>query len=254
MKIAVVTGAASGIGLACAEELHSHNYKIIGVDIQEPLETSIDGVFRLFRIVDIAKMDNITQFVAELSKIIDHVDVLVNSAGIHCRKPFDSITEIDFDNVISINAKAPFFMTQKLLPLMMQGEYSNRSIVNISSVHSKATTPLLSVYATSKGALSAMTRTMALELASKRIRVNAVLPGAINTPMLQHGFQKLYGKPGVSVEQMLNDFGKKLPVRRIGEAVDVAKAVYFLADEENSFITGESLVIDGGVLARLSTE
>jgi NAD(P)-dependent dehydrogenase (short-subunit alcohol dehydrogenase family) len=84
----------------------------------------------------------------------------VNAAGIHCGKPFDSITETDFDNIISINAKAPFFLTQKLLPLMMQGEYSNRSIVNISSVHAKATTPLLSAYAATKGALSAMTRTM----------------------------------------------------------------------------------------------
>uniref|UniRef100_A0A914X8J9 SDR family oxidoreductase n=1 Tax=Plectus sambesii TaxID=2011161 RepID=A0A914X8J9_9BILA len=254
MKFAVITGAASGIGAACVEEFHSHSYKIIGVDVQQPLEISAADLFHQFHIVDIAHVANITDFIAKLSDAVDHVDVLVNAAGIHSGKPIELVSEDDFDRIISINAKAPFFLTQKLLPLMTQGDYSDRSIVNISSVHATATTPLLSSYAASKGALTAMTRTMALELASKKIRVNAVQPGAINTPMLQNGFQKLYGKPGVNVDEMVNNFGKKLPVGRIGRAADIATAVYFLANENNSFITGTSLVVDGGVLSHLSTE
>jgi len=252
-KIAIITGAASGIGAACATEFFAKNYQVIGVDIQKPVEKASENVFHQFHLVDLSKLTDITAFVEKMSGTIDHVDVLVNCAGLTIVKPFQDMTEHDFDYIMAVNVKAPFFLAQKLLPLMTHGEYTNRSIVNISSVHATATVPLMAPYTASKGAISALTRTLALELAKLKIRVNAVQPGAIYTPLLIANYEKLHGSPGVNLDHLIAKDAENIPVGRQGTGKDIANGVLFLANEENSFITGESLVIDGGFLARLST-
>uniref|UniRef100_A0A914X4Z3 SDR family oxidoreductase n=1 Tax=Plectus sambesii TaxID=2011161 RepID=A0A914X4Z3_9BILA len=254
MKIAVITGAASGIGAACAAEFAAKKYQVIGVDIQQPVEKPTADVFLEYHTVDLSKMAQIDEFVEKISKTIDHVDVVVNCAGLTIVKPFQQMTEHDFDYVMAVNLKAPFFLTQKLLPLMTRGEYSNRSVVNISSVHATATIPHMASYTASKGGLSALTRTLALELAKVKIRVNAVQPGAIHTPMLIEGYRALYSSPDVNLEEYIAKDAENIPAGRQGNGKDIANAVLFLANEENSFVTGESLVVDGGFLARLSTK
>lgn len=128
------------------------------------------------------------------------------------------------------------------------------SIVNISSVHAFATSKNISSYAATKGAILAFTRAISLELAKYKIRVNALLPGAVDTRMLREGLKRNI-KKGKNLDNTLKEFEKKHPLGRIGKPEEIAKAIYFLADSnEASFITGQSLIVDGGAMAQLSTE
>jgi 3-oxoacyl-[acyl-carrier protein] reductase len=161
MKIAVVTGAASGMGAACCVEFAARGYQVIGIDIQEPIASVISReLFLQFHIVNVSKVANIVSVVEEMSKSIDHVDVLVNAAGVFLFKAFEEMTEDDFDHTLNVNTKAPFFLSQMLLPLMTKGDYNNRSIVNITSTSATATLPGLATYTASKGGLTALTRTL----------------------------------------------------------------------------------------------
>jgi NAD(P)-dependent dehydrogenase (short-subunit alcohol dehydrogenase family) len=176
---------------------------------------------------------------------------LVNNAGIQLNEPVEDISQNQWQAVMDSNLQAPFVTAQACLSLLEAGK---GAIVNVSSVHAVATSINLSAYAASKGGLLSLTRQMALELAPRNIRVNAVLPGAVDTEMLRSGLDRGH-LAGETMENKLAALGERTPLGRVGEPAEIAQAILFLADpERSSFITGQALIVDGGATARLSTE
>jgi len=180
------------------------------------------------------------------------LDALVNNAALQICKPLVDTTYEDFDRVIAANLKA-VFMCMKHGHALLAASGSG-AVINVSSVHAVATSRSISIYAASKGALSALTRAAALEFAEHNIRVNSVLPGAVDTPMLHSGLARGHVE-GTNVKDLVRGLGKKHVLGRVGQPAEIGEAILFLADSDrSSFITGQSITVDGGATARLSTE
>jgi NAD(P)-dependent dehydrogenase (short-subunit alcohol dehydrogenase family) len=232
-RVVVVTGAAGGVGSATCALLAEHGWEVIGLDRHpSPTERSL--------VVDIGDTDAIDAALSSLER----VDGLVNNAAVQHFKPILETTVEEWDAVHAQNLRGAFFC---LKALHRQLAASRGAIVNVSSVHAFATSHSIAAYAASKGGLVALTRAAALEFAEDGIRVNAVLPGATDTPALRAGLGR---EP--RLEQTLLE---RTPLGRFGDPRDIAEAISFLLDcERSAFITGQTFVVDGGALARLSTE
>ena len=179
------------------------------------------------------------------------LDALVNNAAVQLCKPLVGTTAEEWDEVMASNVRSAYLGVRFGHALLRCRE---SAIVNVASVHAAATSIGLAAYAASKGALVSLTRAMAIELASDGIRVNAVLPGAVDTPMLRAGLRR--GHAGAGEEEVLvQRLGERHPLQRVGRPEEIAEAILFLCDgTRSSFVTGQTFVIDGGALARLSTE
>lgn len=247
--VAVVTGAAQGIGRAIAEELHQRGATLVLVDrnaaglVATVQDLSSPGLAQVHSaIADLADPAAITALAAQIATLTPHVNILVNNAGIEYDLPFDQVTAELFDRVIAINLRAPFLMSQSLAPLFPA---AGGAIVNIGSIH--ATHAFLNAipYACSKAGMMALTRNLALELASKRIRVNAVCPGYIDTALWDE-----WVKSSPDPEALAAQTEALHPLGRRGLPADVASAVAYLASPASAWITGTHLVIDGGLTIR----
>ena len=236
-KTAIITGAASGIGKATLELFKSKGYRVIGLDVEEGAEC---------RKVDISNSNDVQKFCKDLSGENIKVDVLVNNAAVQVEKQLVDTEEDEWDRVFGVNVKSIYLLTRYL-----DGQFSGTAaIVNVSSVHARNTSIGLASYVASKGAVSALTRAMALELAPKGIRVNSVLPGAVDTPMLQKGLGR-----NASHEESLSKLKRSTPLGKLGEPGEVASLIYFLSNNDSaSNITGQEFVCDGGVTAKLASE
>lgn len=228
----VVTGALGRIGSACVNAFRDLGAEVVGVDIAG---TSPAGDHLKLDIGDPACGTH----------LLDHlrgrpVDVLVNNAAVGYAREATETGAPEFDRVMAVNLRAPFLMATALHPTLRE---RSGVVVNVSSVHAVATSGRVSVYAASKGGLVSLTRALALEWAPE-VRVNCVLPGAVETDMLADGLLR--------ANVTLEEFGQKQPMQRVGQPAEIAEAVVFLAT--NSYTTGASLVVDGGASARLSTE
>jgi NAD(P)-dependent dehydrogenase (short-subunit alcohol dehydrogenase family) len=160
-------------------------------------------------------------------------------------------TPEEWDRVMAVNVRSVYLGVRQLYPLMRE---QGGAIVNVSSVHAIATSANIAAYAASKGGMLALTRALAIELAGDKIRVNAVLPGAVETTMLYAGLGRGHLQ-GEEVAELVEQLGSKHVMGRVGQPGEIAEAIYFLADGRRSgFMTGQSLVVDGGAIARLSTE
>jgi glucose 1-dehydrogenase len=233
-KVALITGAAGGIGNATASLFAARGWDIIPVDKSR-------ARFQ----VDLARVDQVAQFVEQVKSSHTALDALVNNAAEQIAKPLLETAPEEWDRLIATNVRAIYLLMRGLHPLLANAA---GSVVNVASVHAISTSRGLAAYAASKAGVVGLTRASALEFAGDGVRVNAVLPGAIDTPMLADGLKR-QGSGG------LEALVKKHPLGRIGKPADVAEAIYFLADPDRaSFITGQTLVVDGGASARLSTE
>ena len=238
-QTAIITGAAGGIGQATVAAFKRDGWLVVGVDLTEP--PAVDRFIRC----DLARIDEVERAGMEMADV-GQVTALVNNAGVHFASDLLDTTADDWDQVMAVNARAAYLLTRLTRPLMQD---AGGAVVNVSSVHALATTRGMTAYAASKGAIVAMTRALALDLGPEGIRVNAVLPGAIDTPML------LPGVTGGDRESGLDALASRTSLRRIGLPEDVAHAILFLADRNrSSFITGQTVVVDGGAMARLSSE
>lgn len=247
-RIVLITGVSGGIGIATARAFLKDNWKVIGVDLIHG-----NGIppSMLFIQSDISDLNAIKVLFRELSEKEGRMDALVNNAAIQICKPFMKTTVEDWDSTINVNLRSVFLTVQGAFPLLKK---SGGAVINVSSVHAFSTSSGMSAYAASKGGLIALTREMALELAEDNIRVNAVVPGAVDTPMLRSGLDRGHLKEK-TINKQLNQLGNRHPIGRIAKPDEVAQAILFLADQrQSSFITGTSLVVDGGATARLSTE
>lgn len=236
-RVAVVTGAAGGIGQATLRVLAAQDWEVIGLDRAPRVESSLDWIE-----VDLSDAEALTAALERLPRI----DGLVNNAAIqHATSLVDTSVE-QWDAIQAVNLRAPFVAIKACAERLA----ANRgAVVNVASVHALATSQNVAPYAASKGGLLALTRAAAVELAGVGIRVNAVAPGAVDTPALRDGFaRQVTGDP----ERVLRE---RTPLGRFAEPEEIAQAVAFLLDRERSaFVTGETLVVDGGASARLSTE
>jgi NAD(P)-dependent dehydrogenase (short-subunit alcohol dehydrogenase family) len=247
-KIVVITGAAGGIGHATAAVFNDAGWSVIGLDLRVcEARTS----FYRFMQVDVAKASDCDDAFAELAKTVGHVETLVNNAAVQVCKPLVQTSPEEWDMIMNSNLRSAYLCVRGAYPLM-RGR--NAAIVNISSVHASATSANIAAYAASKGAMASLTRALAIELAADAIRVNAVLPGAVDTGMLRSGLGRghLHGK---TEDEMLQELGKRSIIGRVGRPEEIAQAILFLADyKRSSFITGQLFAVDGGALAKLCTE
>jgi glucose 1-dehydrogenase len=247
-KIVVITGVAGGIGSATAEVFANNGWHVVGVDRQKPVRR-LCGVHRFVQ-ADISEPSALEEMYETIGKNEGDIHALVNNAAIQVCRPIMETTVEEWDAVMASNIRSVFLGVKFAHPFLVSGG----AIVNVSSVHALATSVNIAAYAASKGALLAFTRALALEFAVRGIRVNAVLPGAVRTPMLISGLGRGH-VTGRSADDLVEALGSKHVVGRVGQPHEIGEAILFLADtERSSFITGQSLIVDGGALCRLSTE
>lgn len=240
-KVVLISGVNGGIGTSLSLSFKESGWNVIGIDIRGGSNDHCDHFLKL----DVSDPVSVKSGFDIVLNNYARVDCLINNAAIQVEKTLAETTEKEWEKVFRVNLHSVFFMVKYFIKLL-----NNSSIINISSVHARATSKGLAAYAASKGALSSLTRSMAIELADLGIRVNAILPGAIETPMLQKGFERKN-----SADKARRILVEATPLHKIGDPADVANLALFLADNSKSGnITGQEFVCDGGVLARLASE
>ena len=240
-KVAVITGGNSGIGLATAKEFNEQGAQVIitGRD-QETLDAAsreIGGNVVALR-SDTSSLTEIDRLFAAIKEKFGHIDVLFVNAGIGKFAPVDAVTEEFFDSIMDINFKGAYFTIQKALPLLSD----NASIILNASISANIGMPNTSVYAASKAALITLARTLSGELVGRGIRVNAISPGPVTTPILGR-----MGLPPEVIAETAKNMEVQVPMKRFGRPEEIAKTVLFLASDDSSFLLGTEIVADGGM-------
>ena len=241
--VVVVTGAASGLGRESARHFADCGATVVAVDInRQGLEEIATPRIRPF-VADISKGAEcaaVASWAAERGPIRG----LLNSAGIELHGSVIEMAEESWDRVMNVNLKAIFLLSKHVIPHMVAN--GSGSVVNMSSIQALATQAGVAAYAASKGAVLSLTRVMALDHGKDNIRVTAICPGTIDTPMARANAQHWNPR---NPEAVLNEWGSKHALNRIGQPIEVARLAAFLISEESSFITGSYHLVDGGLLA-----
>ncbi len=241
-KVVIVTGAGKGIGRGIAHIFAKNGYKVIVSDIN--LEECLNVVKEIEDLgnealavkCDVSLKSEVENLFKETVVKFGRLDVLVNNAGIFPFVPFEQMTEENWDKVIDVNLKSIFLCSQEAVKNMKEGG----KIVNISSIAASVGFSGLVHYCASKGGLNGMIRALALELAEKKININNVAPGAIETP----------GATGALDEEAKKQSIAGIPIGRLGRPEDIANAVLFLASDRADYITGQTLIVDGGFILK----
>jgi len=239
-KIALITGGNSGIGLATAKEFVKEGAHVFITGRRQPeLDAAVKEIGKNVTAVkgDVAKLDDLDRLFAQIKRDKGKLDIVFANAGFATYAPLGTITEEQFDTHFNTNVKGVLFTVQKALPLIPDG---GSIILNASIVASKGF-PANSVYSATKAALRSFARTWTMDLKDRRIRVNAVSPGPIETP----GLKQLLASSDVGA-QRANALSSGVPLGRLGRPDEIAKAVVFLASDDSSFVTGTELFVDGG--------
>ncbi|MFL6374427.1 MAG: SDR family NAD(P)-dependent oxidoreductase [Pyrinomonadaceae bacterium] len=240
-KVAIVTGSASGIGLATAKRLGSEGCRVVIADLKgDKADTAAGDVKQagapdaVATVCDVSKEDQVNSAVETAMNKFSRLDVVVNNAGLMVFKPITEHTEEDWLRILHVDLLGAFFFTKHAFGVMKKGS----AIVNVSSIHAIETTPNVASYAAAKAALVSLTRSAAIEGKPMGIRVNAILPGAIDTPML---WENPNVKAGLETINMSD----------VGKAEDIAATIAYLASDDAQFVQGAAVRADGGRLDRL---
>ncbi len=245
----LVTGAARGIGRAIVDAFRARGWQVVGWDVR-PVSDGPDDV--LFQQVDVADPQAVDAAMADVAARTPVLHALVNNAAVQIAKPLIETTPAEWDALMAVNLRGPYVVSRAAYRLLRAA--GDAAVVHVASVHALATSANIAAYAASKGGLLALTRAMAIEWAPVGIRVNAVLPGAVDTDMLRAGLQRGH-LAAADVDAQLAELAQRTVIGRVGTPAEIAAAVVFLADPaQSSFMTGHGLVVDGGATIRLSTE
>lgn len=254
-KNAIVTGGARGIGEAIALRFAEAGANVVVVDRDGDAVGAVvarihlAGGRALGLVADVAQPTTATTVVDACVKTFGSVDILVNNAGIFPAKAFVEVDEGMWDRVLDVNLKAAFFFSQAAAQRMI-GAGGGGSIVQIASIDALHPTGNLTVYDASKGGLVMLTRSMAKELASSGIRVNAICPGGVATPGVDAIVDEMAKSLHLSAAQLQQSMGSGVPLGRMGLPDDIARAALFFASPLSSWVTGATLVVDGGTLLK----
>ncbi|WP_454064047.1 SDR family oxidoreductase [Candidatus Nitrospira salsa] len=240
-KVAVITGGNSGIGLATAKLFQTEGATVVITGRrQEAVDNAVKkiGGTSAGIVSDAGNMNDIQALYAYIQKDVGKIDVLFLNAGVATFGPFTSMDEATFDHMVNVNFKGLFFNVQKALPLLNEGA----SVIFNTSIADQKGFPSTNVYAATKAAVRSLARTLSGELYESKIRVNALAPGPIDTPI----FEKV-GIPQEAVGDVKGGFAKENPMKRMGTSEEIAKAALFLASDDSSYIMGIDLTVDGGM-------
>jgi len=247
-KVAIVTGAASGIGRATAILFAKEGAKVVVADINdnEGTETAKiikkEGKQALFVHADVSKELDVKNMVKTAKESYGKIDILVNNAGIVLVKPIIETTEQDFERVVNTNYKSVFLCTKHVLPHMKKGG----AIVNVASISGHVGQINHAVYGGTKGAIIALTRALAWELAPLGIRVNSISPGSVETPMLLGDVEIEAKRLGVSMDKIRKERSDIGALHRWADPKEIAEAILYLASDKSSYVTGTDLLVDAG--------
>lgn len=242
----VVTGVCGGIGRAIAQRFTDEGWAVVGVDRRDP---DSDMPIARFERADVGADGEVAALFDRLSDL-GRLDALVNNAAIQVNKPIVDTSDLEWSQVMDTNVRSAFQCIREGHDLLAAAK---GAVVNVSSVHALATSVNVAVYAISKGALAALTRSAAIELAASNIRCNAVLPGAVDTPMLRDGLDRRPHPDGP--DGNLHELASRTPLGFVATPAQIAPSIVHLADGEQSpYTTGQMLVVDGGATIKLGTE
>lgn len=240
-KIAVITGGNSGMGLVTAKRFIEEGAQVVITGRrQKELDEAVRYLERNVTAVqgDVAKLEDLDRLYQVVKEKFGRIDILFANAGVAALAPLGSVTEEHFDREFNVNVKGLFFTVQKALPLLKEGS----SIILNASIAGYTGTGAFSVYSATKAAVRSFARTWTTDLKDRKIRVNAISPGPIKTPIFE--------KMGIGQEQaaqFVEGISAQIPLGRMGESEEIASAVLFLASNESSFVTGVELTVDGGL-------
>jgi NAD(P)-dependent dehydrogenase (short-subunit alcohol dehydrogenase family) len=240
-KTALITGGNSGIGLATAKLFLEQGARVAITGRNAPALAQANqtlGGDALTLQCDASKVSDIEEAMATIKARWGQIDVLVVNAAIAGPAPFEAVTEAHFDELSAVNFKGVFFTVQKALPLLS----AKASVIVTTSISNQMGSPNFSVYAACKAALRSLVQTLGLELIGRGVRVNAISPGPITTPMWGK-----FGLPDDAAQAVRDDVQRKSPIKRFGEPDEVARVALFLASDESSYIVGQEIVVDGGM-------
>jgi NAD(P)-dependent dehydrogenase (short-subunit alcohol dehydrogenase family) len=238
-KVALVTGAARGIGLATAKRFLAEGWRVAMLDIEEGLLRDAlasianrDDTFALH--CDVSDSRAVTAAIERLAQRFGRLDALINNAGVAVFAPLLETSDDDWNRILAVNLTGPFICAKAAAPLMR--DHGGGAIVNVTSISAVRASTLRSAYGTSKAGLAHLTKQLAVELASLGIRVNAVAPGPVDTAMAK----------AVHTVEIRADYHDAIPLNRYGLEEELAEAIFFLGCERSSYITGQILAVDGG--------
>ena len=243
-KVAIITGAASGIGKATAKLFAEHGAKVVVADIDENggnktvTDIQAAGSEAFFIQTDVTIRADTDQMVAQTLKNYDKLDILLNNAGIAMRLPVAELSEDDWHRCLDVNLTGVFLCAKAAIPAMQKNE--GGSIINMSSIYGIVGADVRAAYVASKGAVTNLTRGMALDYAEDNIRVNCICPGFVETPLVAGV---------VKNPEEYQKLANKHPMRRLGQPEEIAFGALYLASDESAFVTGIALPIDGGYTA-----
>jgi NAD(P)-dependent dehydrogenase (short-subunit alcohol dehydrogenase family) len=234
----IVTGAASGIGRACAEALVADGLRVSLWDIVPSVLDVAEGLGQHGAVVDCSQAD-FAEAVADAASTLEGLDGLVHAAGRVDVAPIGELTAQRWADVVDVNLRAFALISQALHPWLKESD--NASLVGIASIEGIRANPFIPSYCASKAGLIGLTKSMASQLGADGIRVNAVCPGFIVTPMIQ---------PALDIDELRTEFEQAAPLGRMGHPAEVAACVAFLISAKSSFVTGTELVVDGGLICK----
>ena len=252
-NVAIVTGGANGIGEATAKLFAQNGYAVAIIDIvdrveQVAREIESEGGECLFARGDVSNESEVEAFVAQVIKVHGRIDVLINNAGTVVVKPLEEVDWADFRKVVDVNLGGIFLFCKHVLPIMKK--QPGGAIVNMGSVSAHVGQINHAIYGATKGAILAFTRAVAWEVASHGIRVNSISPGSVDTPMLRSDIELESKRTGIPYDRVKKEREAEQAFNRWANPKEIAEAIYFLASNKASFITGTDLLVDCGWVAK----
>jgi meso-butanediol dehydrogenase/(S,S)-butanediol dehydrogenase/diacetyl reductase len=252
-RVALVTGAGSGIGRVVARELASEGAMVVATDVtMESAAATAQGIGTdigrqaTARGMDVTNGSQVATTVEEVTRTVGDISLLVNCAGVSSMFPFVELPEDEWDRNMDVNAKGVFLVTQSVLRHMVPKKYG--SVVSIASAAAKGGGPLLAHYAASKWAVIGLTQSVAREVAGDGVRVNAVCPGFVRTPMQDREVAWEAERRGIDPEDVRRGYVQYTPLGRLCEPEDVADVIVFLCSEKARFMTGQAVNVTGGLV------